>query len=151
MRRAVLILAILGLFTVPASTQGRLPSRACSVDNRDDTPALCIAAHELGMRRYVTDIIAQSTTTTAGLFNLYQGRSQALGGGVNCFTATTPLLPSSVDIQVAPTRFIAAGNGVKATTIRLASPIVVPQGKDLCVVGDAANPVTVQLLGYVAP
>jgi hypothetical protein len=100
----------------------------------------CIAP-EPGMRRYVTDIVAQSTTTTSGQFIL------RFGTGTNCGTGTTSLLPSAATAA----RIASPANTAAPTVISFRSPLVVPSGKDLCVLGVATNTTTIQVSGYVAP
>jgi hypothetical protein len=100
----------------------------------------CIAP-EPGMRRYVTDIVAQSTTTTSGQFIL------RFGTGTNCGTGTTSLLPSAATAA----RLASPANTAAPTIITLRSPLVVPSEKDLCVLGVATNTTSIQITGYVAP
>ena len=137
-----LLLLILAL-PVVGSAQGRSSGVywTCSVDNVADSDTACIEAPEPGMRRYVTDIVAQSTTATAGLFNLYYGT------GLNCVTGETKLFPPIGNNAT----FAAAGNADMPTLAVLATPIIVPGGKALCVLGDPSNAVTVQISGYLAP
>jgi hypothetical protein len=119
----------------------------CSVDEQDDSTVRCIAAPEPGLRLYITDVVAQSTTSTAGLFNIVQGTATAQGGGADCSTANANMLPATD----AGARFAAAANTSAATAYRPSSPVIVPTGRDVCILGDAGNPVTVQLFGYTAP
>jgi len=94
-----------------------------------------------GMRRYITDVVAQSTTTTAGQWILRYGT------GTNCGTGTTSLLPSAATVV----RLAAPANTAAPTIIPLRTPVIVPSGQDLCVLGVATNTVTIQVNGYVAP
>jgi hypothetical protein len=148
MRRFALLGIVLALL-LPATgeTQAVVGQPwTCAVDNQDDSTVRCIAAPEPGMRLYVTDVLAQSTTATAGLFNLVHGTAAALGGSANCATGETTFFPPG-----AVSRYAAAANTLPATSYRPRQPLIVPAGRDVCVVGDGGNAVTVQLFGYVAP
>ena len=156
MKRAAWI--VLALAVVVFVARGQAASSVsgtrwtCSVDDVADGLALCIAAPEPGQRRYITDIIAQSTTATAGLFQLQYNTTTAAGGAANCGDGTggTTLIPPGKDAGDAG-RYAAAGNTARATVIRLSPPIIVPAGQDLCALGDATNSITIQISGYVAP
>jgi len=106
------------------------------------------------MRRYVTDVVAQGTTTTAGLFILTYNRSTATGGLADCASdvssETQTLLPPGIDTATGG-RFAAEASTLRPTTASLTQPLIVPSGNDLCVLVDGVNPVTVQLSGYLAP
>ena len=132
------------LFQEPTvSGQSRTPGYywTCSLDAIGATLTLCIAAPEPGMRRYITDVYASSTTTTSGLMLLRYGT------GTNCGTGTTSVLPSAATVA----RFAYHANTLGPTTISPRTPIEIPSGKDLCIIGTATNTVTVQMIGYVAP
>lgn len=127
--------------------QGHAQSRyagyawTCSLDALDDGTLVCALAAEY--RRFITDVVAQSTTATAGQVNLFYGT------GTNCATGETQLFPPIGG--AASTRFAAGGNTAKPTDVSFVSPLIVPSGKDLCALGDAGNPVTIQVSGYLAP
>lgn len=92
-------------------------------------------------RRYVTDVVAQSTTTTSGQWIL------RFGTGTNCGTGTVSLLPSSATAA----RIAAPANTAAPTVMSFKTPLIVPTGKDICVLGVATNTTTIQVNGYVAP
>jgi hypothetical protein len=62
---------------------------SCSLDDIGATLTLCIRAAEEGSTLYITDLVGQSTTGTAGQFILRTGT------GSNCGTGTASLLPSA--------------------------------------------------------
>ena len=134
-----------GILSSPsAKAQAAYPGTpwTCSVDNVGAALVLCQSASaDLSVRRYVTDIVAQSTTTTAGQFLLQYGTGSA------CATGTTSLLPSSATVI----RIAAPGNGSAPALVSLRTPLVIPSGKDLCLLGVVTNTVTAQISGYLAP
>lgn len=152
MRRAVLIgLALFALLLHGHQSQGQswLPGVpfACSVDNQANSTAVCRYADPSGQSLYITDIVAQSVTATAGAFIVQTARSVSFGGLDNCASGATAIFPSS-----GATQFRAPGNASQALDYRPSAPIAAGSGKDLCVIGDAAgNNVTIQISGYVAP
>lgn len=132
---------------VHAQTRAGSVFFTCSVDNIGATLTLCQSAPVLNQRLYITDIVAQSTTATAGLMLLQTGTAQAIGGTANCGTGTLSLYPSSAAVP----RIAYNANTGPPTVVSLQMPIVVTQNKDLCVIGTAVNTVTLQITGYVAP
>lgn len=155
MKRALLILCAVALIVAPsvkAQNSAGIPW-TCGLDDVVDSPTLCIAAPEPGMRRYITDIAAQSTTALgAGLFEIQYNTAAALGGAANCHDGIdgTTIFPPGID-PLAGGRFAAAINTSKTTAVTFNQPLIVPAGKDLCVLGDGTNSVTIQLVGYTAP
>ena len=140
--KRVLLIVIAALFIqADGHTQSVGPQWTCSLDGILDSTTLCLAAAEPGMRRYITDVVAQSIETTAGLFSLHHGT------GLNCATGEVVILIDGVS----STRIAAAGSTDAATRMRFKPALIVPSGKDLCVLGDAANGVTTQITGYLAP
>lgn len=121
---------------------------SCSADDigatltrlKISTGGECLGALD-GNRRYVTDIVAQSTTTTVGGFIL------RFGTGTNCATGVTSLFPSAATAA----RWAAPPNTAAPTVISFRTPLIIPTGKDLCVLGLATNTTTIQVNGYVAP
>ncbi len=110
----------------------------CSLDNLAASLTLCIANPDNRRAMFLTDVVAQSTTSTGGQFLIRYGT------GTNCATGTTSLLPSLATAA----RLSAAGNGVAATSIQLLSALRVPPGNDICILGVATNTFTGQLNGY---
>lgn len=150
MKRLALGLIVLALILpTEGKAQNRGTAWTCSLDARDDAPVLCISAPEPGMRRYITDVLAQSTKTSSGFFNLIYNTAKASGGQSDCGGTAFTLLPAGLSNN--SSRFQAAANTSAPTLIRPPTPVIVPKGMDLCVVGDATNTATVQLIGYVAP
>jgi len=152
MRRFALIL--LGLVLLQTVGQAQTPgvgAWACSADNVSDAAnILCIAASPGGQTRYITDVVSQSTTTTGGFFNIVSGASAPADPCSLSAGAGQTLYPN-LGIGNAE-RFIAPPNNIRAAHFRPITPIRVPKGTDICVIGDAnGNPVTVQLSGYAAP
>ena len=145
------VLAIAGLLTYSAfmfireaEAQGPIgPQFTCSADDIAGTLTLLTGckAPEPGLRRYITTIVAQSTTTTGGQFIL------RVGTGTNCGTSTASLLPSAATAA----RLASPANTTAPTVISLSTPIIVPYERDLCVLGVATNTTTIQVVGYVAP
>lgn len=131
-----------------AKAQAKLPTWTCGLDDIFDSPHLCRLAPEPGQRLYVTDIVAQNTTVTGGVFRLQYGTAVALGGLTDCGTDTSTLFPSAATVAA---RISAPGNAARPASISMRRPLIVPPGKDLCVEGDSANSITIQLFGYVAP
>jgi hypothetical protein len=127
----------------PVQAQASGLAYTCSADDIGATLTRltnCIGPVD-NMRRYVTDIVAQSTTTTAGQMILRYGT------GTNCGTGTTSLFPSSAT----GVRVGYPANTSAPTVIVFRTPLVVPTGKDLCVLAVGTNTVSIQVNGYVAP
>lgn len=152
---AVVALCAIFLFTTsapePVQAQTNLPGTqfVCSADDIGATLTRltgCIAP-DPPFRRYVTDIIAQSTTTTAGQFILRTGTSTLTGGSANCASSTASLFPSAATAV----RLGYPANTAAPTVIRFNTPLIVDKNKDLCVLGVATNTVSIQVIGYVAP
>lgn len=98
------------------------------------------AAPAAGLSIYITDVIAQSTTATAGQFILRQGT------GTNCGTGTASVFPSAASVI----RFAAPGNGVAPLAVSLKTPIKLTAANALCLLGVATNTVTAQVVGFIA-
>ncbi len=128
----------------PAKAQPMIRGEAwnCSLDNVGATLTLCKQATEPGTgHRYITDVIAQSTTATAGLFLIRAGT------GTNCGTGTVSVLPAAATVP----RLVYAGNALLPVVVSLTTPIQVPRDKDLCVIGTATNTISIQIQGTVGP
>lgn len=143
---AALALALLvggAAFESPAHAQipdaGQASLWTCSLDDIGATLTRCAIAHtDTAQTMYVTTVVAQSTTTTAGNFILRYGT------GTNCGTDTRSLLPSAATAA----RLAAPASTAAPTVISLASPLKIPAGKDLCVLGVATNTFTGQISGF---
>jgi hypothetical protein len=128
---------------VEAQSMNPGPSWSCSLDDIGATLTRCAVGSDVpsGLARYITDITAQSTTTTGGGFILRTGT------GTNCATGTVSLFPSAATAA----RWGAAANTAAPSTLQFRTPILVPDGKDLCVLGRATDTTTIQIGGYLAP
>lgn len=113
----------------------------CGLDNIGTTLTECQAAPGASLKLYVTGLVAQSTTSTAGTFGLRRGT------GTNCGTGTGNVLSSAT----ATARFVAPANTAAPTVVTFPSPIALPANEALCVLGVATNTTTIQIVGYTAP
>lgn len=140
-------LVALAVFTIfdPGSAEAQSPGRSfewtCSLDNIGATLTQCQHSPEPGMRLYLTDVIANSTTATAGLMLIRTGT------GTNCGTGTLSLIPGAATVP----RFGYPGNASPAGAFNLISPLRAPSASAICVICTAVNTCTVQLSGYLAP
>lgn len=122
------------------------PNRfTCSADNIGNSltalSAGCAdAATSASTSLYITDIVAQSTTSTAGQFILRSGTA------ANCGTATASVLPSAASAV----RFTSPPNTVAPTVINFTTPIKVTADHGLCVLGIATQTTTIQVNGFIA-
>jgi hypothetical protein len=120
------------------------PNRiVCGADNiaATLTQLTGCGAPGVGLSIYVTDIVAQSTTTTGGLFILRYGTA------TNCGTGTTSLIPSAATVA----RLAAPANTVAPLSINFTTPLKVPANNLLCVLGVATNTTTITISGFIAP
>lgn len=116
---------------------------SCSVDNIAASLTKCAPtpAAPAGLRTFITDIVAQSTTGTAGQFLLRTGT------GTNCATGTASLFPGAASVV----RYAAPANTVAPFVANLNTPLIVPADTDVCLLGVATNTVTAHLSGYYNP
>lgn len=141
------VLALVPMWWMPSvKAQSSYPGIAytCSADNIGATLTRLTDCQAPGdnYRRYVTDVVVQSTTATSGLWILRHGT------GTNCASGTTTsLLPSAATVA----RLAAPANTIVPTVLHFNTPLIVPSGRDLCVLGVATNTTTIQVVGYVAP
>lgn len=146
-RLAFAALVLLALFTRTeaqpsiAGHQQGATGWSCSLDDIGATLTRCAIAPEEGSTLYITDIVGQSTTGTAGQFILRTGT------GTNCGTGTASLLPSAATAA----RIAYPANTAEPTHLPFSTPIRVPHGKDLCLLGVATQTFTGQIWGYVGP
>lgn len=137
---AVLVFAVFA--TPPASVRAQTnPAGApwsCSLDGVDNTLTLCEPAHP-DQRLFITQVVAQSTTTTGGQFILRYGT------GTACGTGTASLFPAAATAV----RIAAPANTAAATVINFNPPLSLAPAKQLCVLGVATNTVTITISGYV--
>ena len=147
MKRALVVLAAALSLSGDVRAQTRGEVWSCGVDEIFDVRTLCRLAPEPGMRLYVTDVIAQSTTATGDLFSLWYAKSVATGGTANCGSSDeAQILPPSVSPW-----FAASNNATAPAHLRFNPALIVPTGKDFCLQGGTNESITIQVLGYVAP
>jgi hypothetical protein len=92
-------------------------------------------------RLYITDVIVQTTTGTAGTFAIQ------FGTGTNCATGTTALFPKSGTAD----RLTAPINSSPLASIHFQTPLIPTVSTAICVIGTATNTISIQLHGYQAP
>jgi hypothetical protein len=113
---------------------------SCGLTAIGTTLTQCQAAPAAGLRLYITDVISQSNTATAGLFTL------RFGTGANCVTGTGNLLFNSASALMA-----SPGNTVAVNHFHLTTPIAVTAANAVCVLGVVTNTTNIQVNGYTAP
>lgn len=113
----------------------------CTLDAVAATLTQCQAAPGAGLSIYISDVLAGSTTTTAGQHLLRYGT------GTNCGTGTTTLFPGTTATpRVSSPPTTAANN---AYSFRNA--LKVPANNALCVLGVATNTTWIVITGFIAP
>jgi hypothetical protein len=113
---------------------------SCGVTAIGTTLTQCQAAPGAGLSLYITDVITQSNTATAGLFTL------RFGTGANCGTGTGNLFFGSASALMA-----SPANTVAVNHFHLSTPIVVTANNAVCVLGVVTNTTNAQINGYTAP
>ena len=91
---------------------------------------------------YITQVITQSNTTTAGLFTLVSGT----GAGNNCTTGQAAIFNNSTAALYA-----SPANTAPPNIIPLWTGIKLPANTDLCVLGVATNTTNITVTGFTAP
>ncbi len=94
-----------------------------------------------GRTYYVTDIVVQTTTATAGSYAIQTGT------GTNCGSSTTPLFPGGNTAN----RYLAPINTQATAVISPTQPYVATTGHAICVIGTATNTINVQISGWYSP
>jgi hypothetical protein len=112
-------------------------SFTCSLMGLANTLTQCQAASGASLRYYITSIAVQTTTATAGTFNIQTGT------GSNCATGAAPLFPSVAGTWTAPI------NSNPTSSILFNPPLKAPLGSALCVIGTVTNTINIQIMGYV--
>ena len=112
----------------------------CGLSAIGTTLTQCQAAPGAGLRLYITDVVSQSNTATAGLFTL------RFGTGTNCGTGTGNLIFSSASALMA-----SPANTQPVNHFHLTTPIAVTANNAVCVLGVATNVTNIQISGYTAP
>jgi hypothetical protein len=145
---AILAVSILPLRLEAVESQNESSGTwSCSLDNLGNTLTLCKSAPNGGYRLYMTDLFAQSTTTTAGLMLIRHGKSVSTGGAAACATDTVSLLPAAATAA----RIAYPANTAPALEHAFQTPLEVPPNRDLCILATATNTVSVQLQGRLKP
>jgi hypothetical protein len=113
---------------------------SCGLNAIGTTLTQCQAAPGAGLRLYITDVVSQSNTATAGLFTI------RFGTGTNCGTGTGNLFYNSASALMA-----SPANTVAVNHFHLTVPIAVTANNAICVLGVATNTTNIQINGYTAP
>jgi len=116
----------------------------CNLGGIGTTLTECRAAPGAGLRLYITDIVAISTTTTSGLFTL------RFGTGTNCATAPGNVFFASAAATIPNAPNNAVG-GPNTATMSFLTPIAITANNAVCVLGVATNTTNIQIGGYTAP
>lgn len=114
---------------------------SCSLDAIGATLTQCQAAPGAGLRLYLTDLVIQSTTSTAGQYLVRYGT------GTNCGTGTASLLPAAATVV----RLGYATNAGAASPLQFSTPLAPPANNAICIICVATNTCTVQMSGFTAP
>ncbi len=114
----------------------------CGVTNQAATLLECQAL-AAGRTYYITDIVAQSSTATAGTFAVQSGT------GANCGTSTATVFPAPPMTTAA--RFASPPNTQPPITYSPTTPLVVTQGQAICAIGVLTNTLNIQISGYYTP
>lgn len=114
---------------------------SCGLDAVGATLTQCQAAPAAGLKLYITDIVAQSTTATGGQMLI------RFGTGTNCATGLTSLFPSAATVA----RIGYPGNASAPTVIQFLTPIPAAAANAICVIGVATNTLSIQINGFTAP
>lgn len=94
-----------------------------------------------GLSYYITSIIAQSNTSTAGNFLLRYGTN------ANCGTGTTSIYPGAATTAVG---FLPA-NTAQPLVLTFPTPIKVAANNLVCALGVATNTTLIDVAGFIAP
>ena len=111
----------------------------CGVTNQAAALAECQAL-TAGRTYYITGIVAQSSTTTAGTFAIQSGT------GTACGSNTTAVFPAPPMTTAA--RFASPPTTSAPFVVQFALPIKVTAGHAICAIGVATNTLNVQITGY---
>ncbi len=144
MKRLVAVAALLLTFGVAEAAELWKTGGTfnCTVDNIGATLTEmtgCAVPAQANLRYYITSIVAQSTTSTAGQWVIRSGT------GTNCGTGTTNLMGT------ATARFAAPANTAGGASLLFDPPLAASAGHALCLLGVATNTTTAIVSGYLAP
>lgn len=126
----------------PLSTTAGGNRFACGVAGQAASLLQC-APVVAGMSYYITDIVAQSSTTTAGDYAIQSGT------GTNCGSNTAVVFPPAP--ATTSSRYKAPANTSAPTVVALTTPIRVTSAHAVCMIGMATNTLNATISGYVAP
>lgn len=113
----------------------------CNLGTIGTTLTQCQAAPGAGLRLYITDILAVSSTTTSGLFTL------RFGTGSNCGTGTGNVFFNSASASIPN----GANNATSVKPISFITPVAITANNAVCVLGVATNTTNIMISGYTAP
>jgi hypothetical protein len=113
---------------------------SCGLSGIGTTLTQCQAAPGANLKLYITDVISQSNTSTAGLFTLQ------FGTGTNCGTGTGNLFFGSASALMA-----SPANTSPVNHFHLTTPIAVTTNNAICVLGVVTNTTDIQINGFTAP
>lgn len=140
---SLILLMVLGLpFSAHAGVLGEgaggpPPIWSCPLTNIGTTLTECQPVPGANLRLYITDIVNQSNTATAGLFTLRYGT------GTNCGTGTGNVFFFSASALLA-----SPANTLAPNKITFMTPIAVPVNNAICVLGVVTNTTNIQINGY---
>ena len=124
-------------------TNALIPSTAtsftCGLAGQGASLATCIAGVS-GKSFYITDIVAGSSTGTAGTWALQSGTD------ANCATTTTTVFPAAPGTT--SSRFASMPNTSPPAVIHFTTPIKVTASHYLCAIGVGTNTLNVNVNGY---
>lgn len=113
---------------------------SCTLHALVATLTQCQAAPAAGFRAYITDITVDTTTATAGTYDV------TMGTGTNCGTTNVALYPGDATTSNWTAPVLGAPEHINFTT-----PLAPAAADEICVTGTATNTINIQLQGYVAP
>src|SRR5262247_2461333 len=145
----VIFLVLLTLALCDAHAQSRViidhPQRfAANVGDIGATLTEIVAAPPSNQYVYVTTIILESSTATAGSFALRAGQ------GANCATNPVGMFPQP-GVSSPTLTYLYPANTAVPLVITLQPPVRAPAGYALCLVGVATNLARGQVMGFIAP
>jgi len=132
---------VAGLDHVLYTRQGGPVTWTCGLNAVGTTLTQCQAAPGAGLFLYISSIVAQSSTGTAGQFTL------TYGTGTNCGTGNTAIFANSTAVSMA-----APANTAAPTVISFSVPLKLATAANaLCVLGVATNTTNITINGFTAP
>jgi hypothetical protein len=148
MKRIFLLAAIAFALSANAAppvevVPGEVPHRfSCGVTAQAASLLECQAL-TAGRTYYITDVVAQSSTGTAGTFAIQSGT------GTNCGTTTTAVFPAPP--MTTSARFASPPNTSAPFVVAFTTPIKVTAGHAICAIGVGTNTLNLQISGFYLP